>query len=72
MENIKTFIAMIKQLKYIMTKSQKRKSLWLFLIVFLGSLLELIGVTALLPFIQSLLDIDSIKTKWYIRYVIHK
>ncbi len=68
--DLKTFVKMIKQELYIMTKKQKRISIVLFVIVFLGSMVELLGVTAIIPFIQSLLDIDGLKTKWYIKAII--
>ena len=60
--DLKTFINMIKQELYIMTKKQKRISVVLFVVVFLGSMMELLGVTAIIPFIQSLLDIEGLKS----------
>lgn len=65
MQNIKTFITMIKQELYIMTSQQKKISIFLFLVITIGSFCEMLGVTALLPFIEALIDIESLKTKWY-------
>ncbi len=70
MKDFRTLIRMIKQELYIMTQKQKRLSIVLFIIVFVGSSMELLGVSAILPFVQSLLDIDGLSTKWYMKSII--
>lgn len=71
MKDIHTFLDIIKQEWYIMTKKQKKWSICLFAIIVIGSLCELLGVTAILPFIQSLLNIDELKEKKYISFFIN-
>ncbi len=70
MKDFNTLIKMIKQETYVMNKKQRRLSIALFIIVFIGSLMELLGVTAILPFIQSMLDVDSLSQNWYMRRII--
>ena len=41
-----------KKLQFIFTKEQKVKFVLLFFILFLGALLELLGVSAIMPLIQ--------------------
>ena len=61
MKDFKTAIRMIKQELYILTAKQKRTSIFLFFVVLLGSAFELLGVTAILPLIEALMDLDSIR-----------
>lgn len=70
MKDLKTIVNIVKQELYIMTPKQKKMSLFLFLVVFIGSIMELLGVTAILPFIQSLLDVDGLKQIWIVKNII--
>lgn len=63
--DIKTFFDMIHKLKFIMTREQKRKSIFLFVIVLIGAVLETLGVSAIMPFIEALLSPDILMQKWY-------
>ncbi len=71
MKDIETAIRMIRQELYIITPRQKRMSLLLFMIIFVGSLFELLGVTAILPLVEALMDMQTFCGKWYIAPVIH-
>lgn len=70
MKDIDTVIRMIKQELYIITPRQKRMSVLLFLIIFVGSLFELLGVTAILPLVEALMDMETFCTKWYVAPVV--
>ena len=39
------------------------------MIILIGAFFELLGVSAILPFINVVLDPDSIKEEWYLKYV---
>ena len=52
--NLKTIINIIKELLYIFDRKQKFMIIGVFIVIILSSVLELLGVTAILPFIQSL------------------
>lgn len=71
MKDFNALIKMIKQEIYVMNRKQRRLSIALFIIVFIGSLMELLGVTAILPFIQSMLDVDDLSRRWYMRGIMN-
>lgn len=60
---------MIKKLKYIFEIKEKRKLFWIFFIMVLGSFVELLGVSAFLPFVQILMDTSTIETNKWLNYV---
>lgn len=66
MKDLKTLKNMIGHMSAILDKDQKKKMLGLFVVIFIGALLELLGVTALLPFIQSILEPEKLLDKSYI------
>ncbi len=60
----------IKKLAYIFDKKQKRMLVWLGVMIFVGGLLETLGVSALLPVVAALVDVDSTMEKWYVKPII--
>lgn len=67
MKNVKTVMTLLNELKFIMNKEQKKKCVRLILIVLIGSLFELLGVSAILPFIQSIMYPEVLLEKWYMK-----
>lgn len=57
---------MLKQLNYILDKNQKKRALWLFVVIVLGSGFELLGVTAILPFVEAAVSPDKVLQNKYI------
>lgn len=57
---------MIKKVSYILDKNQKIKLLILLGIIFVGALMELLGVSAILPLINVALDPSTIDETWYL------
>lgn len=51
--NLKTLVQMLKQLNYILDKSQKKRAIWLLFVIILSAGFELLGVTAILPFVEA-------------------
>lgn len=66
---INAIIQIIKQLRYILNKKQKRSCVWVFLSMLLCSTLELLGVTAIYPFIDILLYQEQLQDKWYLSLI---
>ncbi len=60
----------IKKLNYVMTAKQKRQYFVVMIIAFIGSLWELLGVTTVLPFVETIMMPESISEKWYGRILI--
>lgn len=59
-ENVISFCKIIKKLNHILTKKQKRGLVGIFVIVVISACFELLGVTAILPFMQILLMPEQI------------
>ena len=66
---INAVIQITKQLSYILDKRQKRTCIWVFLSMFLCSILELLGVTAIYPFIDIIMYQDNLRDKAYLSIV---
>lgn len=56
---------MIKKINFILDKKQKIFLLFLLFIILGGAFMELIGVSAILPLIDLVLDDSSFQEKWY-------
>ncbi len=61
---------MFRQELYILSSEQKRKSAFLFLAILLGSFLQMVGVTAILPFIEAIMDIQEFRSRPYVAYFV--
>lgn len=66
-QNIYALGRIVAQLRYIMDRKQQKESIAVFLCMVMSSALELLGVSAVYPFLQMMLTPDEIKGKWYIR-----
>ncbi|MCM1237268.1 MAG: ABC transporter transmembrane domain-containing protein, partial [Ruminococcus flavefaciens] len=64
-QNLKTLMLMLKQLATILNKEQRRKCYGVFLVILAGSMTEMLGVGALLPFLQSILNPAEVSQRWY-------
>lgn len=53
----------------ILTKQQKWYGMVVLVATILAAVVETLGVSAILPVVQGLLDTESLKTKWYIEIV---
>ncbi len=65
MNNIKSLARMYKKLLAIVTKNQLKAAIVVFITMVVCSGLELIGVSAIFPFLQAMSDIESLKESWY-------
>lgn len=64
--NLKTLITMLKQLNYILDKNQKKRALWLLIVIILSAGFELLGVTAILPFVEAAVSPDKMLQNKYV------
>ena len=55
----------IKKLDYILNAKQKRQYFLVMAIALIGSFWELLGVSAIFPFIESLMQPDKVSKAWY-------
>ena len=58
--NLKTILNMIRELMYIFNKEQKRNIFIVLIIIIISSFFELLGVTAIIPFVQVLLTPEQL------------
>ena len=72
MQNLRTFQDMIKKLVAILNKRQKQQGILLFFLLLLVSLLEMLGVSVVIPFIVAMLVPDVILQNQYVIYVMKK
>ena len=54
-----------KKLNFILTTKQKKQGLLVMILLIVGSFLETLGVSAILPFIESILSPEKVMEKWY-------
>lgn len=64
--NLKSVLAIVKELKYLLGKKYKRQLLGVMILIVLGSFLELLGVYAIMPFIEAILEPDKLMENIFI------
>ena len=67
--NIRSLGRILNQLNYVLNKKQKRWAVKVFLCMISASMLELLGVSAIFPFLQMILNPEALKSKWYIAWI---
>ena len=60
--NIRGFSEIVSEIHYVLSKRERRQAYSLLVIMFIGSLLELLGVSAIVPFVQAVVTPDQLKT----------
>lgn len=60
-------LAILKKLMGILNKEQKRKVVGLGVMIFIGAMLEMLGVGLIMPVVEGVLDPDALLDKWYIQ-----
>ena len=60
---------MLKKLNYIFSGKDKLKMLLLLFSVVIGSMLELMGVAIFTPFVNIIMNPESIQEKWYLKAI---
>lgn len=71
MKDIRTLKTMFDHLMVILNVKQRSRMIGMFFVILIGSVFELLGVTAILPFIQAILTPDELMSKPYIRFFMH-
>lgn len=65
MKDIQTLGRMYRQICYILNSRQKRRLFIMFLAIFFGAVLEMLGVSSVLPFVQALSSPDKVMETTY-------
>lgn len=69
-QNLRTFKRMFDYLVQILNKRQKRQGILLFFLLLLVSLLEMLGVSVIIPFIIAMLEPDVLMQNQYVKIVV--
>lgn len=67
MNDFKKMRDLFQKLGYILSSSQKRLFGVLFCVGLLAAVLEMLGVAIVIPVLNMMLDMDTLRTKWYIQ-----
>lgn len=70
MQNLRTFKRMFDYLLQILNKKQKRQGVVLFFLLLMVSLLEMLGVSVIIPFIIAMLEPDVLMRNEYVRIIV--
>ncbi|MCI8900411.1 MAG: ABC transporter ATP-binding protein [Lachnospiraceae bacterium] len=70
MKNVKTFFSMFGKLVQILNRKQRRDGIILFFLLMIVSLLEMLGVGVIVPFIITMLEPEKIMTNQYMAPII--
>lgn len=62
-------INMLKKIKYILDREQKIKLFFMLIVILVGSLLELLGVSAIMPLINVAMSPESVNETWYLLFI---
>lgn len=64
-----SFKTIFVQLQYILDKKQRRGAIVVLLCMIMSSGMELLGISAIYPFLQMILDAEAIEKKWYVQWI---
>lgn len=70
MKHVKSLLQIIGKLNFMLTKEQKGTGIVVMMMIVIGSFLDMLGVSAILPFIEAILTPDDILGKWYVKPII--
>ncbi len=69
LNNFLAVIDIVKQIWAILNRKQKKSSIIVFGCLVVSSLFELLGITAIMPFIYEVIDIETLMQNKYISYI---
>ena len=72
MKEFKAIKDVVVQLNYVMNRKQKGRTVGVFFLLLIGSLLELIGISIILPFVYAIVDMKSVMQNRYVAAVLHQ
>lgn len=64
-----SFKAIFIQLRYVLSKRQKQGACIVLLCMLMSAGMELLGVSAIYPFLQLVLDANAVQKKWYVQFI---
>lgn len=68
-KDLKLFWKLLQKLNYVLDRKRKRMAGGVFFLIFIGALMETLGVSIILPFIQMLTDSEGLMKEPYIKFL---
>ncbi len=68
--NIEAVKKIMHKLMHILTRNQKRRAIVVLIVIIIGSWFELLGVSAVMPFLQAILTPEVLMESKYLQPVI--
>lgn len=62
---MKAILDILKKLNYIINSKQKRKLVFVYIVAFIGSMWELLGVASIIPFLTTVMTPEKAEEQWY-------
>ena len=69
---MKKLVELFKKLNYIFDREQKIKIVFLMILILLTTFMELLGVAAIMPFVNVVMSPDTIERTWYLKWLYEK
>lgn len=69
MKELRAIKEIIIKLNYVMTNKQKRESFGIFFLLIMEALLELLGISVVLPFIYAIMDMNAVMHSKYVLFL---
>ena len=69
---MKKLVELFKKLNYIFDREQKIKIAFLMVLILLTTFMELLGVAAIMPFVNVVMSPDTIERTWYLKWLYEK
>ena len=66
MNKIRVILQMLQKLKVIIPIQYKKRIPFLFIAMIISSILEMLGIAVVMPFMTTLTDADALMEKWYV------
>lgn len=62
---------LIRKINYILSKQQKQYGILVFICTILSALMEMLGVSAIMPMVEGIVDTKALFAKWYLQPLIN-
>ncbi len=70
-KNLKAVKHILNELNYVLNRGQKKGAVFVFFVVVFRACFELLGVAAIVPFLQAMINVEELMDKKYIQIIMH-
>lgn len=69
MQDVRTFFRILKDVNQLLNRKQKKQLVWVLMLILASALLEMLGVSVVLPLVQVFMAPDHLMENQYIQYI---